>query len=88
MNSIQIPRITDITGRKSAQDSAADKEWQKAADEYQLIKQRNQLLKKANRELHALQKKNRKANGHKQGGKPYYNGNQQYKERLLATRSF
>lgn len=88
MNSIQIPRIADITGRKSAQDSAADKEWQKAADEYQLIKERNRLLKKANRELYALQKKNRKAKGHKQGGKPYYNGNQQYKERLLATRSF
>jgi hypothetical protein len=88
MNSIQIPRIADITGRKSAQDSAADKEWQKAADGYQLIKERNRLLKTANRELHALQNKNRKAKGHKQRGKPFYNDNPQYKERLLANRSF
>ena len=89
MNSIQIPRIADITGRKSAQDSAADKEWAKAASEYQLAKERDRLLKQANRELSELSNKRKKRNKFKvkKPANPSWKRNK-YREVMEKTRSF
>jgi hypothetical protein len=86
MTTIQIPRITDITGRKSAQDSAADKEWSKAASEYQFAKERDKQLKQANQELAKLSHKRKKFKT-KKPANPSWKRNK-YKEVMEKTRSF
>jgi hypothetical protein len=86
MNSIQIPRIADITGRKSAQDSAADKEWAKAASEYQFAKERDRQLKQANQELAKLSHKRKKFKT-KKPANPSWKRNK-YKEVMEKNRSF
>ena len=86
MVNTQIPRIADITGRKSAQDSAADKEWAKAAAEYQFAKERDRQLKQANRELAKLNNKGKKFKP-KKPANPSWKRNK-YKEVMEKTRSF